>query len=121
MTDDHLSTPVQFLKGVGPERAKLLDKLGLVTVADVLWYLPRDILDLTEVRAVSALKEGELQTVRGKVVDLDGRDTARGGTIVAALLDCDGELARGIWFNQPWMLKKFQVGELVLFSGKPKR
>ncbi len=121
MTDDPLSTPVQFLKGVGPERAKLLEKLELHTVGDLLWYLPRDLLDLTEVRDVPSLKEGELQTVRGTVVDVDGRDLRNGKTLVAMLLECDGGQVRGIWFNQPWMLRKHQLGDHLLFSGKPKR
>ena len=42
-----LATPVQFLKGVGPARAKLLAKLELTTVEDLLFYMPRDVLDLS--------------------------------------------------------------------------
>ncbi len=48
--DSPLQTPVQFLKGVGPDRARLLANLDLVTVEDLLWNLPRDVLDLTNVR-----------------------------------------------------------------------
>ncbi|MGE3315413.1 MAG: ATP-dependent DNA helicase RecG [Planctomycetaceae bacterium] len=121
MTDDPLSKPVQFLKGVGPERARILAKLDLVTVGDVLNYLPRDVLDLSELTPIPALREGELQTVRGKVVDMDARDISRGRTLSAVLIESDANYARGVWFNQPWMLKKFRMGEQVLFSGKPKR
>ena len=112
---------MQFVRGVGPERAKLLAKLELKTVRDVLWNLPRDVLDLTEVRAVSELKENELQTVRGVVVDVDSRILSRGRTLSVVLIDCDGDYVRGIWFNQKWVLQKFHHGEAVLFSAKPKR
>ncbi len=43
MNDDPLKTNVQFLRGVGPERARLLANLGIVTVEDLLWNLPRDV------------------------------------------------------------------------------
>jgi len=121
MNDDPLQSDVQYLPGVGPRRAELLEKLRLHTVADVLWYLPRDLLDMTQVRAVDELREDELQTVRGRVVDIDGRDLRHGRTLSAVLLECDGGRVRGTWFNQPWVLKKYQLGEQLMFSGKPKR
>ncbi|HYW79025.1 MAG TPA: hypothetical protein VE890_05580, partial [Thermoguttaceae bacterium] len=43
-----LATPAQFLKGVGPQRAEILDRLGLRTARDVLFFLPRDYQDLTD-------------------------------------------------------------------------
>ena len=121
MNDDPLKTSVQFLRGVGPERARLLANLGIVTVEDLLWNLPRDVLDLTNVCPAARLRTGELQTVRGTVVDIDGRTTGNGRTLVAVLLESDGTYVRGVWFNQPWMIHKFHGGESVLFSGKPKR
>ncbi len=121
MNDDPLKTSVQFLKGVGPDRARLLANLGINTVADLLWNLPRDVLDLTNVCRAAELRAGELQTVRGTVVDRDGRTTGSGRNLVGVLLDSDGLYVRGLWFNQPWMIRKFEVGDAVLFSGKPKR
>jgi ATP-dependent DNA helicase RecG len=121
MNDDPLKTSVQFLRGVGPERARLLANLGIVTVEDLLWNLPRDVLDLSNVCPAIRLRTGELQTVRGTVVDIDGRTTGNGRTLVAVLLESEGTYVRGVWFNQPWMIHKFHGGESVLFSGKPKR
>lgn len=121
MNDDPLKTSVQFVRGVGPDRMRLLANLGIVTVEDLLWNLPRDVLDLTNVCAVANLRTGELQTVRGTVVDIDGRTTSGGRSLVAVLLESDGLYVRGAWFNQPWMIHKFHGGESVLFSGKPKR
>jgi ATP-dependent DNA helicase RecG len=121
MNGDSLNTSVQFLRGVGPERMKLLANLGILTVEDLLWNLPRDVLDLTNVRRAAELRAGELQTVRGRVVDRDARMTGNGRHLVGVLLDSDGQYVRGLWFNQSWMLHKFQDGESVLFSGKPKK
>jgi ATP-dependent DNA helicase RecG len=121
MTDDPLQNSVQFVQGVGPQRAELLAKLQLRTVDELLCHLPRDILDLTDVRPPSQLEEGLVQTVSGTVVDVDGRRLSGGRSISAVLLDCNGEYARGSWFNQTWPQQKFQHGQPVLFSGKPKR
>jgi ATP-dependent DNA helicase RecG len=118
---DPLATPVQFLKGVGPARAKLLAKLDLTTVEDLLFYMPRDVLDLSDVRDPSTLEAGMTQTVRGAVVDTDARSLKNGRTMTAVLLRCGRDFVRGVWFNQPWMRKKFQMEDVVLFSGKPKR
>ncbi len=119
--DDPLDTPVQFVRGVGPQRAELLAKLDLRTVRDLLWHLPRDLLDLTDVRQPGDLVEKREQTVRGEVVDVDARQVSNGRTITAALLDCGGDYVRGVWFNQPWMRKRLMMGTRVLFTGKPKR
>ena len=119
-TDDPLQTPVQFVRGGGPARAELLAKLNLLTVDDLLLNLPRDVLDLTRVVSVFELKPDLLQTVSGIVVDRDAKETAKGMVIVAVLLQSDGGFVRGVWFNQLFMLRKFEVGQRVLFSGKPK-
>jgi ATP-dependent DNA helicase RecG len=118
--EDPLKTPVQFLPGGGPARAKLLEKLGIHTVEDLLWYLPRDVIDMTHVTQVKSLRPENSQTVRGVVVDRESRDLSGGRTMTCVLLDCQGEFVRGLWFNQPWMLQKFREGNVVLFTAKPK-
>ncbi|HYO23607.1 MAG TPA: hypothetical protein VEQ85_01525, partial [Lacipirellulaceae bacterium] len=68
MADDarrRLATPVEFLKGVGPSRAPLLERLGLRTVAQLLFNFPRDYQDLSNEQAIADLEEGLVQTVRG--------------------------------------------------------
>src|SRR5579872_1527187 len=121
MTGPSLETSVQFVRGVGPARAEQLGRMGLLTVGDLLFFLPRDVLDLTHISRVAELKEGALHTVRGRVVDRDARLLKEGKSLTAVLLNCDGEFLRGLWFNQPWMLNKFRDSDTVLFSGKPKK
>lgn len=120
MSSSGLSSDVQYLRGVGPDRAQLLDRLGIRTVEDLLWYLPRDILDYTNIRQPEELRAGELNTVCGRVCDLDARDISRNRTMSSALLDCGTNFVRGVWFNQPWMIRRLAHGQQVLFSGKPK-
>ena len=115
-----LATPVQFLKGVGPTRAELLERLGLHTVRDVLFFFPRDYQDLSDEREVDQLEEGKLQSVRGVVEDIDLRDTGPGRCILGVSVRCPTGHLRAIWFNQPFMREKFNFGQRVMLSGKPK-
>ncbi len=120
MTLDPLMTPVQFLKGVGPERAELLAKLEIHLVRDLLWNVPRDVLDLSAVVHPRDLQEDQPATIRGEVVDIDARPLKHGRTMVAALFRCEQEFIKGLWFNQPWMRQKLPNGSWWLISGKPK-
>jgi ATP-dependent DNA helicase RecG len=119
--EDPLQTPVQFVPGVGPQRAALLGKLGITTALDLLLHVPHSVNDFTDMRPPTRLEKDLEQSVHGRVVDLDLRNLSKGRTLVGILLDCDGHFVRGTWFNQPWMLKKFHDDDHVVFSGKPKR
>ena len=112
------ATPVQFLKGVGPDRAELLRKLDLETARDLIFFFPRDYQDLTELSNVADIKDDSLVRLHGTVVELDQRNTSSGGSVLGALVRCQGGNVRAIWFNQPFMLKRLPVGQQLLISGK---
>jgi ATP-dependent DNA helicase RecG len=115
-----LATPIQFLKGVGPARAELLERLGLRTAREVLFFFPRDYQDLSDERDVEHLEEGKLQSVRGVVDDIDLRSTSAGGCVLGVSFRCGAGQLRALWFNQPFMRDRFQFGQRVMLSGKPK-
>ncbi|MGZ4780123.1 MAG: hypothetical protein ACXV5L_13065, partial [Thermoanaerobaculia bacterium] len=56
MSSDLLSTPLQFLKGVGPRKAEALAGIGISTVGDLLFYVPRRYLDRTSVQTIAQLR-----------------------------------------------------------------
>ncbi len=118
--DDPLLTPVQFVRGVGPQRAELFAKLDIHTVTDLLWHLPRDVLDLTQLSGVFELTADRVHSIRGEVVDRDARLTSTGKTMTALLFKCDGGFVRAVWFNQGYMLRKYELGQHVLLTGQPK-
>jgi ATP-dependent DNA helicase RecG len=115
-----LGTPVQFLKGVGPQRAETLQRLELQTVRDLLFFFPRTYQDMTEVRDVNQLEEDKLQSVCGVVEDLELRGSRPGRCVLGVLVRSRNGHLRGLWFNQPFMEEKFKIGQRVLFAGKPK-
>ena len=116
--DQILTTPVQFLKGVGPQRAELLLRLGLATARDVLFFFPRDYRDISRQCAIGQLQEGELASVRGTVEEIDLQGTGTGRSVLGVLLRQENQYLRAIWFNQPQMHKRFFQGQQVLVSGK---
>src|SRR5688572_18271179 len=85
-----LDTEVQFLKGVGPKAAELLHKLGLHTVGDVLYHLPRRYEDRRDIPPISSLKPGVWATIRGRVKMVEGRPT-RGGKVILKAVVSDGK------------------------------
>lgn len=117
-----LDTPVQFLTGVGPYRAEMLNRLGLYTASDLLFFFPRDYEDMSDVRAVEDLEPDVLQSVIGTVQETDIRSGRPGRSIVGILVqgDCGGHL-RAVFFNQPFVRDRFRRGDRVAVSGKPKK
>ncbi len=117
---DRLATPVTFIKGVGPARGELLEKLGLYTARDVLFFFPRDYQDLTDMRSIAELEEDKLLSVRGIVEESELRGSAPGRSMLGVLIREGTLYLRALWFNQPFMQEKFSRGQDVVLSGKGK-
>jgi ATP-dependent DNA helicase RecG len=115
-----LATPVQFIKGVGPQRAELLDKLGLRTARDLVFFFPRDYQDLTELKSVEQVQEGQMLRMRATVVELDQRTSFNGNTVLGVLVRCGNGHVRLLWFNQPGMRQRFAAGQEILLTGRAK-
>ncbi len=115
-----LSTPIQYVKGVGPQRAELLARLKLRTAGDLLFFFPRDYRDASQLVRISQLREHETASVFGVVQEVDLRNTGPGRCWLGALIRQDNEYLRAIWFNQPWMQQRLIVGDPVLLIGEPR-
>src|SRR5580693_875845 len=101
--------PLHLLPGVTPTRRDLLARLGLLTVGDLLFHLPRAYEDLTDVRPIRALSAGSIQTVQGEIVEMDTRSLADGRFIVSVVLSDDGtHVVEGAWFNHAGPAKRFR-------------
>lgn len=106
---------LQYLKGVGPERAKQLEHLGIQTVKDLLLYFPRRY-ENRRLQRIDELKDGELATISGKVVA--GQLTKGRMKVVKLSIEQEGRLISAVWFNQTFILKQFPVGTAVTVTGK---
>ena len=108
--------PIQFVKGVGPAKAKLLANLGIVTVEDLLYLFPRRYEDRSQFTPIAMLKVGETQTICGQVLTCRRNFYSKNRTVEATIADKSGRIAC-VWFNQPYLDKVFKVGlEVVLYG-----
>jgi ATP-dependent DNA helicase RecG len=115
-----LATPVEFVRGIGPQRAALLHRIDVWTAVDLIFLFPRDYQDLSDRRSIRDLEEDQLQTVRGEVVEVDARSSGFGKSQVGVLVRENSDYLRAIWFNQPFMRDKFRAGQHVLLSAQPR-
>ena len=116
-----LAAPVTAVWGVGEERAKLLARLEIFTVEDLLLHKPRRYEDRRKFLAIRELKLNEPATVRGKIVAAGIKRFKKG---TRAMFECvfDDGTARlhcRWWQAQPWMEDWFTVGREFLVFGKP--
>ncbi|MFO0904522.1 MAG: ATP-dependent DNA helicase RecG [Pirellulales bacterium] len=116
-----LKTPLQYVRGVGSDRAEKLARLGLRTARDLAFFFPRAYEDMSEIRPIGQLADGVPASVIGVVSEIDLRNTGAGRSILGALIKQDQETLRAVYFNQPFMEKSFRRGGRVLVSGIPKR
>ena len=118
MTEINLSTFLQYIKNVGPARAKVLSEIGLEDSEDLLYYFPRRHLDRTTVTAISLLKKGMITTIVGKVETCGERKTRKGKLFQAVLSDGTGLLTL-LWFNGvPYIKKSIEIGDQFAVHGK---
>ena len=118
MTEINFSTSLQYIKNVGPARAKVLSEIGLEDSEDLLYYFPRRHLDRTTVTAISLLKKDMVTTIVGKVETCGERKTRKGKLFQAVLSDGTGFLTL-LWFNGvPYIKKSIKIGDQFAVHGK---
>jgi ATP-dependent DNA helicase RecG len=114
-----INAPVTVINRIGVQIAKLLDKLNLRTIKDLLHFYPRRYSDLSTLKPINRLNYGEELSIIA-VVDSINMHTAgkkKLRIIEAVVSDGTGSL-RVTWFNQPWLLKNIPIGKQIILSGK---
>lgn len=115
-----LLNPIEYLKGVGPQRADLLKKeLGIYTFKDLLELFPYRHIDKTQITKVANITDAtEYVQVKGKLTQFDTVGEKRGRRLVAYLQDDTGELEL-VWFQGiNWIEKTLSVGSQYLVFGR---
>src|SRR3989304_1641969 len=113
-----LHQSVQFLKGVGPKRSEILGRLGIHTIHDMLHYFPRDYKDRTRIQKISEAKIGAEITIQGKVLAIQSRMARNRKYILEVFVSDETGTIAATWFNQPFLMNKFHVGDNLFLHGK---
>jgi ATP-dependent DNA helicase RecG len=112
------SSSVQYLKGVGPAKAEVFQRLGITTLMDLLRHYPRGYIDRTTVSTISSISQGQNCTVMGTVLGFQVRPTRDGRKdFILVLTDQTGSV-ECIWFNQPFLQRVFKTGQEIVVSGE---
>src|SRR3989338_8873978 len=110
---------IQFVKGVGPARKKVFQRLGIESVEDLLYFFPRRYEDRRNLVPISRLKVGEFQTVTGKILgSASRRSWYTKKHVLEVVLEDDGGHLACTWFNQPYLLNYFKEGRHAVCYGK---
>ncbi len=112
-----LSTPVQYVKGVGPRIAEALAGKGIHTVGDLLHYLPFRYEDRLNPRGISELRAGEMATIVGEVRN-SGLFRTRSMPIFQLTVGQGRAKLRCLWFNATYLQDKFVPGQMIALYGK---
>ena len=114
-----LDLPISRLASIGPRNRVRLEKLGISTVRDLLFHLPRRYEDTRDVVPLRSVNPGGTYTVHVRVREAHMRRSPRKGMmLVEAVLEDDGAVATAIWFNQPFIAKQLFAGMELMVSGR---
>ncbi len=114
-----LRDPISDLKGAGPKLTAAAEAIGIGTIGDLLWHVPRGHTDHAGVRQVADLALDEQATVRVTVRSARVRPTRRRNLrlVEASVADESGPM-KAVWFNQAYLADRLRPGTSLLLNGK---
>jgi ATP-dependent DNA helicase RecG len=116
-----LGTRLQYLKGVGPQRAKQLERKGLRTVEDALFFLPLRHEDRTRLTPFAALTPGQVHTSAGDIVGISPPPPGRRRVPFSAMLRDASGYATASWFGGAYLARVLKRGQRLVLHGKVER
>ncbi|HEU5319111.1 MAG TPA: ATP-dependent DNA helicase RecG [Chloroflexota bacterium] len=113
------SSPITDLTGVGPKSAAALEKLGVATVSDLLYHLPRRHLDRRSIARIANLLPSQEATILASVWQVQTkRSPVQRRLITDAILQDETGYCHAVWFNQPYLARTLSRPGRVLFTGR---
>ena len=111
-------TPVRYLKGVGPKTAERFEKLGILTLSDLLCHYPRRYLDFSKPYSIAEAPADTKCVVKAEVFAKPGGRILPGGRRMERITAGDDVSSLEItWFNNPYAAQKLELGQEYYFQG----
>lgn len=111
-------TPVRYLKGVGPKTAERFEKLGILTLSDLLCHYPRRYLDFSKPYSIAEAPADTECVVKAEVFAKPGGRILPGGRRMECITAGDDVSSLEItWFNNPYAAQKLELGQEYYFQG----
>ena len=113
-----LDKDVKYVKGVGPNRVELLNKLGIYTLKDLITYYPRNHEDRSKPKSIVECINGEEVLIEAIVCGRIIETRLPGKTMQKLIVRDETGSCTVTWFNQSYLKSKFQTGKKYKFYGK---
>ena len=113
-----LEKDVKYIKGVGPSRVLLLNKLGIFTLKDLITYYPRTYEDRSKPKYIYECEDGEEVLIEAVVCSGMTNVRLKGKTMQRLIVRDETASATITWFNQQYLKSKFTIGNKYKFFGK---
>ena len=113
-----LNISARFIKGVGPSRLRILNRLGIETIHDLLYCFPARHEDRSRIKKIAEIKPGNFETIKVKALTFGGRMSKKGMSIFQVAVGDSTGVVHATWFNQPYMKDKFKIGQELILYGK---
>lgn len=121
MTQDNTSMKLDMLKGIGPKRRQLLERMGVSTMEDLLLHYPRRYEDRTRLLTLGELQDGQVATCLVSIASVTEQRPRAGLHLLKAGVRDESGAAVATWFNQPFLKARLTAGKLIVLTGKARR
>ena len=118
---NNLNIDIQYVKGIGPKKAYKLNKLGIFTLKDLLYYFPRQYEDRNNLKKIIQLQNEDKATIKAIIMGITTSNPKKGMTLTKVDIKDETGYAKLVFFNQPYISKTFKVGDTILVFGKVKK
>lgn len=118
-----LEKNIKYIKGVGPKRAEVFNKIGINKLKDLIEYYPREYEDRTVIKKIIELTTGSKNAVKAKIISpissitTFSRASKRRMSIQKTIIEDDSGRAHVTWFNQPYLVNQLKLDETYYFYG----
>ena len=116
-----LKMDIQYVKGIGPKRAYKLNKLGIFTLKDLLYYFPRQYEDRNNLKKIAQLQNEDKATIKAVILGITNSNPKKGMTLTKVDIKDETGYAKLVFFNQPYISNAFKSGDTILVFGKVKK
>ena len=113
-----LNENIQYLKGVGPAKVRLLNNVGIYTLEDLITYYPRDYEDRGKEKKIAELQDGEEALIKGYMASRFQVINTRRMKICKVLIKDETGVIEVVWYNQPYLRERFKTGIEYSIYGK---
>lgn len=112
---------VQYVKGIGPKKACKLNKLGIFTLKDLLYYFPRQFEDRNNLKKIAQLENDEKATIKAVISNINTFSPKEGMTLTKIDVKDETGSAKLVFFNKTYIKNTFRPGDSILVFGKVKK